>query len=119
MFQRDKAAILDLGLPLRTERDVLDETTVYYRIDSARSAAVLDLTTQEYTVLLAASRAWDDAAAGGADRRVRSKLLSLGHEADPDLLRRTPRGVGKLISVLMNHLEEVNVGLTVHFEHSG
>src|SRR5690625_7247976 len=92
MFQRDKAAILDLGLPLRTERDVLDETTVYYRIDSARSAAVLDLTTQEYTVLLAASRAWDDAAAGGAARRVRSKLLSLGHDADPDLLRRTPRG---------------------------
>src|SRR5699024_4712733 len=68
MRERDKASILDLGLPLRTERDVLDENTVYYRIDSARSAAVLDLTTQEYTVLLAASRAWDDAAAGGAAR---------------------------------------------------
>ena len=66
MFERDKAAILELGLPLVTEADVLDENTVYYRLDTGGGDAVLDLTTEEYTVLLAASRAWDDAAAGGA-----------------------------------------------------
>jgi len=119
MFERDKASILDLGLPLRTERDVLDENTVYYRIDSARSAAVLDLTTQEYTVLLAASRAWDDAAAGGAARRVRSKLLSLGHDADPDLLRRTPRGAVESLPVLSPLLEAVTAGTTVRFVYRG
>lgn len=119
MFERDKASILELGLPLRTERDVLDENTVYYRIDSAQTGAVLDLTTQEYTVLLAASRAWDDAAAGGAARRVRSKLLSLGHDADPDLLRRTPRGAVESLPVLSPLLEAVTAGTAVRFVYRG
>ncbi|GAA4527264.1 WYL domain-containing protein [Brachybacterium paraconglomeratum] len=117
MFERDKAAILELGLPLATERDLLDENTVYYRIETARSGAVLDLTTEEYTVLLAASRAWDAAAAGGAARRVRSKLLSLGHDADPDLLRRTPRGAVESLPVLSPLLDAVVGGRTVRFTY--
>ena len=117
MFERDKAAILELGLPLATERDVLDENTVHYRIETARSGAVLDLTTEEYTVLLAASRAWDAAAAGGAARRVRSKLLSLGHDADPDLLRRTPRGAVESLPVLSPLLDSVVGGRTVRFTY--
>lgn len=119
MFERDKAAILELGLPLVTDRDVLDENTVYYRIDTAESGAVLDLSTQEYTVLLAASRAWDDAAAGGAARRVRSKLLSLGHDADPDLLRRTPRGAVESLPVLSPLLEAVTSARSVRFTYRG
>ncbi|GAA1485005.1 WYL domain-containing protein [Brachybacterium fresconis] len=119
MFERDKAAILELGLPLATERDVLDENTVYYRIDAGTSDAVLDLTTEEYTVLLAASRAWDDAAAGGAARRVRSKLLSLGHDADPDLLRRTPRGAVESLPVLSPLLEAVTAARSVRFTYRG
>ncbi|MDN5685157.1 MAG: WYL domain-containing protein [Brachybacterium sp.] len=119
MFERDKAAILELGLPLATERDVLDENTVYYRIDAGASDAVLDLTTEEYTVLLAASRAWDDAAAGGAARRVRSKLLSLGHDADPDLLRRTPRGAVESLPVLSPLLEAVTAARSVRFTYRG
>ncbi|MGO2584982.1 MAG: helix-turn-helix transcriptional regulator, partial [Brachybacterium tyrofermentans] len=119
MFERDKAAILELGLPLVTDRDVLDENTVYYRIDAAESGAVLDLSTQEYTVLLAASRAWDDAAAGGAARRVRSKLLSLGHDADPDLLRRTPRGAVESLPVLSPLLEAVTSARSVRFLYRG
>lgn len=119
MFERDKAAILELGLPLTTERDVLDENTVHYRIDAARSGAVLDLTTQEYTVLLAASRAWDAAAAGGAARRVRAKLLSLGHDADPDLLRRTPRGAVESLPVLTPLLDAVVTGRSVRFVYRG
>ncbi|MGP9843432.1 WYL domain-containing protein [Brachybacterium sp. 107] len=119
MFERDKAAILELGLPLVTDRDVLDESTVYYRIDAAESGAVLDLSTQEYTVLLAASRAWDDAAAGGAARRVRSKLLSLGHDADPDLLRRTPRGAVESLPVLSPLLEAVTSARSVRFLYRG
>ena len=117
MFERDKAAILDLGLPLVTETDVLDENTVYYRIDTAGADAVLDVTTEEYTVLLAASRAWDDAAAGGAARRVRAKLLSLGHDADPDLLRRTPRGAVESLPVLSPLLEAVTSARAVSFTY--
>lgn len=119
MFERDKAAILELGLPLSTERDVIDENTVYYRIDTATSGAVLDLSTEEYTVLLAASRAWDAAAAGGAARRVRSKLLSLGHDADPDLLRRTPRGAIESLPVLSPLLDAVVAGRSVRFTYRG
>lgn len=117
MFERDKAAILDLGLPLVSEPDVLDENTVYYRLDTTPGHAVLDLTTQEYTVLLAASRAWDDAAAGGAARRVRSKLLSLGHDADPDLLRRAPRGSVESLPVLTPLLEAVTSARAVSFDY--
>ena len=119
MFERDKAAILELGLPLVSERDVLDENTVHYRIAAAPSTAVLDLTTEEYTVLLAASRAWDAATAGGAARRVRAKLLSLGHDADPDLLRRTPRGAVESLPVLSPLLDAVVTGRSVRFTYRG
>ena len=119
MFERDKAAILELGLPLVAERDVLDENTVHYRIDASPSTAVLDLTTEEYTVLLAASRAWDDATAGGAARRVRAKLLSLGHDADTDLLRRTPRGAVESLPVLSPLLDAVVTGRSVRFTYRG
>ena len=117
MFERDKAAILELGLPLVSERDVFDENTVFYRIATTPQAAVLDLTTEEYTVLLAASRAWDATAAGGAARRVRAKLLSLGHDADPDLLRRTPRGAVESLPVLTPLLEAVVAGRSVRFTY--
>jgi predicted DNA-binding transcriptional regulator YafY len=117
MFERDKAAILELGLPLVSERDTWDESRVLYRIAGGESAGTLDVTPEEYTVLLAASRAWDDAAAGGAARRVRSKLLSLGIEADPDLLRRTPRGALESLPVLTPLLEAVTQGRRVVFSY--
>ncbi|PWH05687.1 WYL domain-containing protein [Brachybacterium endophyticum] len=117
MFERDKAAILELGLPLVSERDTWDESRVLYRIAGGESTGALDVTPQEYTVLLAASRAWDDAAAGGAARRVRSKLLSLGIEADPDLLRRTPRGSLESLPVLTPLLEAVTQSRRVQFSY--
>ncbi|UEJ83175.1 WYL domain-containing protein [Brachybacterium halotolerans subsp. kimchii] len=116
MFERDKAAILDLGLPLVSERDPWDESRVLYRIAGGEGGA-LDVTPEEYTVLLAASRAWDDAAAGGAARRVRAKLLSLGIEADPDLLRRTPRGALESLPVLTPLLEAVTQRRRVTFSY--
>jgi predicted DNA-binding transcriptional regulator YafY len=117
MFERDKAAILDLGLPLISERDPWDESRVTYRIDAAERTDTLDLTPEEYTVLLAASRAWDDAAAGGAARRVRAKLLTLGVDADPDLLRRTPRGAVESLPVLAPLLEAVTGAGRVRFDY--
>jgi predicted DNA-binding transcriptional regulator YafY len=116
MFERDKAAILELGLPLVSERDPWDESRVLYRIAGGEGGA-LDVTPEEYTVLLAASRAWDDAAAGGAARRVRAKLLSLGIEADPDLLRRTPRGALESLPVLTPLLEAVTQRRRVAFSY--
>jgi predicted DNA-binding transcriptional regulator YafY len=116
MFERDKAAILELGLPLVAERDPWDESRVLYRIAGGEGGA-LDVTPEEYTVLLAASRAWDDAAAGGAARRVRAKLLSLGIEADPDLLRRTPRGALESLPVLTPLLEAVTQRRRVAFSY--
>ncbi|MFC0674293.1 WYL domain-containing protein [Brachybacterium hainanense] len=118
MFERDKAAIRELGLPLRTERyDAWDENAVRYRLDADTSGADLHLSEGEYTVLLAASRAWDDAAAGGAARRVRAKLLSQGLDADADLLRRTPRGSVESLPVLGPLLEAVTSANRVSFAY--
>lgn len=118
MFERDKTAIRELGLPLRTERhDVWDENVVHYRLDTAGGGEELHLSEGEYTVLLAASRAWDDAAAGGAARRVRAKLLSQGLDADTDLLRRTPRGSVESLPVLTPLLEAVSAGQRVSFAY--
>lgn len=120
MFERDKREILDLGLALETEVDPWDETVVHYRIirDDARLPS-LDVTPAEYTVLLAASRAWDDAAAGGAARRVRAKLLSLGQEPDRELVRRTPRANLESLPVLTPLLEAVTAGQQVVFRYRG
>lgn len=115
MFERDKAEIIQLGIPLRSETDVWGET-VYYAID-AGGGTDLDLTGEEYTILLAASRAWDDAMAGGAARRIRAKLLSMGQDADPDLLRRTPRGSLESLPVLSPLLDAVTTGGTVSFQY--
>lgn len=118
LFERDKADIIGLGLDLRSETDPWDEAIVHYRI--ARTGGelpALDLTPAEYTVLLAASRAWDDASAGGAARRVRAKLLSLGQEADPDLVRRTPQGAVESLPVLTPLLEAVSARHAVTFRY--
>lgn len=118
MFERDKAEILELGIPLGTEVDSWDSSIVHYRVDAAHGAdTALDLTPDEYTVALAASRAWDEAAAGGAARRVRAKLLSLGYQADPDLARRTPRGSVESLAVLTPLMEAVSRSRSVGFRY--
>ncbi|GAB2543442.1 WYL domain-containing protein [Brachybacterium huguangmaarense] len=117
MFERDKAEILGLGLDLRAETDPWDESEVHYRIARSDDAAPLDVTPAEYTVLLAASRAWDEATAGGAARRARAKLLSLGVDPDPDLERRTPRGAVESLPVLGPLLEAVTSARTVAFRY--
>jgi len=117
MFERDKAEILQLGLDLRTEVDAWDESVVHYRIARRDDLPALDVTAAEYTVLLAASRAWDETTAGGAARRVRAKLLSLGQDTDPDLVRRTPRGAVESLPVLAPLLEAVTTARTVSFRY--
>ncbi|WP_245921042.1 WYL domain-containing protein [Brachybacterium timonense] len=116
MFERDKAEILELGISLRSHRDEWDDT-VHYSIARAEDDAQLDVTPEEYAVLLAASRAWDDAAAGGAARRARAKLLSLDQDADPDLLRRTPHGTLESLPVLSPLIEAVTAQRTVRFQY--
>lgn len=118
MFERDKAEILSLGLDLHTEVDTWDESVVHYRIGpTAGSLPALEVSRAEYTVLLAASRAWDEAAAGGAARRVRAKLLGLGLDPDPELERRTPRAAVESLPVLAPLLEAVSGGHGVTFRY--
>lgn len=116
MFERDKAEILELGIPLRSERDPFEDV-VHYSIAAPSETDELDLSPAEYTVLLAASRAWDERAAGGPARRVRAKLLSFGQEADADLLRRTPRGALESLPVLAPLLDAVTSGGAVRFRY--
>ncbi|MDN5820633.1 MAG: WYL domain-containing protein [Brachybacterium sp.] len=50
---------------------------------------------------------------------MRAKLLSLGHDADPDLLRRTPRGAVESLPVLTPLLQAVVSGNGVRFMYRG
>lgn len=117
MFERDKAAIRELGLPLLTERDAWDESVITYRMDTSAQDSSLDLSDAEYTVLLAASRAWDDTRLGGTAQRVRAKLLGQGIEPDDDLLHRTPRGSLESLPVLTPLLDAVTSGSRVKFRY--
>ena len=116
MFERDKAEIIQLGIPLRSDYDPFEDV-VHYRIEAPSTTDELNLTTEEYTVLLAASRAWDERAVGGSARRGRVKLLSFGQEADEDLLRRTPRGSLESFPVLSPLLDAVTSGQAVTFQY--
>ena len=117
MFERDKALIRELGIPLVTETDAWDDNIVYYRIEADDAAEDLDLTSAEYTLLLAASRAWDDAAAGGAARRVRAKLQTYDLRPDDDLLKSTGRGSVESLPVLSPLIDAVTHEQAVTFRY--
>lgn len=117
MFERDKADILALGFDLRTETDAWDESIVHYRIHRPERDRVIPVTREQYTVLLAASRAWDEATAGGAARRVRAKLLSLGLEPDEDLLRVAPEARLESLPSLSPLLQAVEDRRAVRFAY--
>lgn len=117
MFERDKRTLRELGIPLETVEDTWDPSIVEYRIGSGVTDGDLDVTDAEYTILLAASRAWDDAAAGGAARRVRAKLQTYPHTADEDLLRSAGRASVESLPVLSPLLEAVTHAQTVAFQY--
>ena len=79
MFERDKDILRELGVPVVLDADVLDETDVAYRIDTADwEMPEVRLTPEESAVLALAAESWHGAEARGgtASRTVRGADLS-------------------------------------------
>ena len=85
MFERDKAELRELGVPLETGRSSLAEPIDGYRI--ARGDYELpdiDLAPDEATAVALAARLWDSPAMAGAARTALQKLRAAGIAVDPD-----------------------------------
>ncbi|MEH0109823.1 WYL domain-containing protein [Tersicoccus sp. MR15.9] len=91
MFERDKADLRDLGLPLESFSDDsyfdADLHTVRYRIDPHRyRLPAVRFTTDESAVLNLASRMWQQASLSSAAGRAVRKLSARGVDPGQDVL---------------------------------
>lgn len=85
MFERDKDALRDLGIPLVTETDATHGDDVGYRVDtSGYELPPLDLTPAEVGVLSLAAQLWHDASLRGPASRGLTKLRAVGPSPEPD-----------------------------------
>ena len=77
MFERDKKALRDLGIPLETVVDPAHGDEIGYRIRPAEAAMPpLELTAPELAVVGLAADYWQDAALGADARQAVMKLAS-------------------------------------------
>ncbi|WP_062213771.1 helix-turn-helix transcriptional regulator [Demequina oxidasica] len=77
MFERDKKALRELGVPLSTVTDPLDGADIGYKIVAADAAMpTLDLTASEVAVLSLAAEYWQGATLGDDARLGLTKLAS-------------------------------------------
>ena len=86
MFERDKDALRELGIPLRAEPiDAFFDDEIGYRIDR-REYALPDVhfDADELAVLGLAARAWQQASMAGPAAAALRKLEAAGVEADTD-----------------------------------
>lgn len=85
MFERDKDALRDLGVPLVTETDAAHGDDVGYRIDTAGyELPPVDLTPAEVGVLSLAAQVWRDAGLRAPAVRGLTKLRAVGPAPEPD-----------------------------------
>jgi proteasome accessory factor B len=120
MFERDKAELRDLGVPLETGRTPGFETGEGYRI-ARRDYELpdIDLEPDEAAAVALAARLWDSPQLGGAANGALLKLRAAGVEVDaePSVLvqprvRATEPALTPLISA-------VQAGQVVTFPHRG
>jgi proteasome accessory factor B len=85
MFERDKDALRELGIPLVTETDATHADDVGYRIDTGGyELPPVDLTPAEVAVLSLAAQLWQDASLRGPASRGLTKLRAVGPAPEPD-----------------------------------
>lgn len=78
MFERDKELLRELGVPVVTETDVVNEADVGYRIDAEEyQLPPIELTAAEIGVLSVAADVWQDASLHGPARRGLTKLRAV------------------------------------------
>ncbi|HTF53048.1 MAG TPA: WYL domain-containing protein [Pseudonocardia sp.] len=118
MFERDKAELRDLGIPLETGRRSMFDTVDGYRI--ARQDYELgdiELAADEAAAVALAARLWDSPELAGAARGALVKLRAAGVEVDEAAgagvepkVRATEPAFGPLLAA-------VQAGRAVTFEH--
>ncbi len=85
MFERDKAELRDMGVPLETGRQSVFDTVDGYRIARGDyELPEIDLAPDEATAVALAARLWDSPQLAAAARTAVTKLRAAGVEVDPD-----------------------------------
>lgn len=117
MFERDKAELRELGVPLETGRRGAFDTADGYRI--ARQdyeLGEIDLEPDEAAAVALAARLWDSPQLAGAARGALVKLRAAGVEVDEDSGRIQPR-VRAGDPAFAPLLAAVQAGRAVTFDH--
>ncbi len=85
MFERDKAELRELGVPLETGRNSTFDTSDGYRIARRDyELGEIELAPDEATAVALASRLWDSPELAGAARGALLKLRAAGVEVDAE-----------------------------------
>ena len=86
MFERDKDALRDLGIPLVTDTDATHADDVGYRIDTAGyELPPVELTPAEVGLLSLAAQVWREASLRGPAARGLTKLRAVGPAPEPEI----------------------------------
>jgi proteasome accessory factor B len=118
MFERDKAELRDLGIPLETGRRSMFDTVDGYRI--ARQDYELgdiDLEADEAAAVALAARLWDSPELAGAARGALVKLRAAGVEVDEGAAAGVEPKVGVTEPVFGPLLAAVRARRLVTFQH--
>ena len=113
-FERDKAELRDLGVPLETVHDGDEEG---YRVDvSAHALPTVTFTPGEAALLGLARRVWHAEGAAAADRALR-KLEAVGVDVDPGALALVEPRLAGGEQAFAPIAQAVAVRQTVTFQH--
>jgi proteasome accessory factor B len=123
MFERDKEALRQLGVPIVTLTDAVHEDEVGYRIDvTAYELPPIDLTPAQMGVLSLAAEIWQDSSFAGAARRGLTKLRAVtpvAASAPPGVTLRV-RGPDPAMGEILEAISDrVPVSFTYRAAYSG
>ena len=123
MFERDKEALRQLGVPIVTLTDAVHEDEVGYRIDvTAYELPPIDLSPAQMGVLSLAAEIWQDSSFAGAARRGLTKLRAVtpvAASAPPGVTLRV-RGPDPAMGEILEAISDrVPVSFTYRAAYSG
>ena len=123
MFERDKAELRDLGIPLETGKVSAFDATEGYRIKPAvYSLPEIDLTADEAAAVAVATTLWESPERITATQRALLKLRAAGIDIDPVTevaitTSAVPTGLRGSEAVLGKLLAAIDAGRAVQFQH--
>jgi proteasome accessory factor B len=120
MFERDKAELRELGVPLETGKQSVFDVVDGYRIARGDyELAAIDLAPDEATAVALAARLWDSPQLAGAARTAMTKLRAAGVEVDPAAASEVQPRVRTTEPAFAPLLAAARAGRVVTFAHRG